>query len=158
MKTRILEFLMRFPATRVGAATDRWCVRATGHSFVNWLVARISGAPYLQPLLLVTLGARTKRWRSVVLPHYPADGDDLAVVGSNGGAPSDPHWVFNLRAHPDAWIHLARRKIHVRARFADGEQRRVLWEQISRCAAVYLEYQKRAEGHREIPIVILSRR
>jgi len=158
MTKRVLEFLYHWPSTRLGGAVERVCIGCTGHSLVNWLAARLSGGTYYRPLLLTTVGARSGRHRSVVLPFYPATDDDLVVIGSKGGGPSDPHWVHNLRAHPDAWIRRAGRRQPVRARISTGEERARLWEEITSHARLYLDYQRQAEAHREIPVVVLTPR
>lgn len=148
------EVIVRFAVTPGGAALDRFVVRFTGHSFVSWLFARADGSHYNAPLLLTTIGARTGLKRSVVLPHFPA-GSDLAVVGSKGGLPTDPHWVYNLRANPQLWIRVNRALRPVEARIAKGNERAELWREITARAPVYLAYQKSCEQSREIPVIVL---
>jgi deazaflavin-dependent oxidoreductase (nitroreductase family) len=70
--------------------------------------------------------------------------------------PTDPHWVQNLRADGNCRIRLRRRAQAVRARIATGDERAALWKSITERPAIYLEYQERARGHREIPVVILD--
>jgi deazaflavin-dependent oxidoreductase (nitroreductase family) len=89
-----------------------------------------------------------------VLPHFPA-GPDLAVVGSRGGLPTDPHWVHNLRANPQVWIRVKRVSRPAQARIAKGDERAALWREITAQAPVYLDYQKNCEQTREIPVVVL---
>ena len=151
----IVDRVVAFAVSPLGAAIDRHCVRWLGHSPVSLIFARASGQAYNRPLLLTTTGRKTGRRRSVVLPFFPA-GDTIAVVGSRGGMPTDPHWVTNLRAEPACEIRLARRAQPVRARIATGDERAALWESITARAPVYLEYQERARAHREIPVVILD--
>src|SRR5262249_51254082 len=81
------------------------------------------GVAYNRPLVLVAVGRRTGRERSVVLPFFPTGGRGIAVVGSRGGAPTDPYWARNLRAHPEAHVSLRRREDRVRARLSEGEER-----------------------------------
>ena len=150
-----LERVTGFAVTPAGAALDRFCVRWLGHSLVSWLFARGSGQAYNVPLLLTATGRSSGLPRSVVLPYFPA-GAAIAVVGSKGGLPEDPHWVKNLRAEPRCEIYLWRRRHRKRARIAAGEERAGLWREISARAPVYLDYQERARGHREIPVVILE--
>lgn len=151
----LVDRVVGFAVSPTGAAIDRHCVRWLGHSPVSWVFARASGQAYNVPLLLTTTGRKTGRPRSVVLPFFRS-GDLTAVVGSRGGMPTDPHWVHNLRAEPDCEIRLARRDQSVRARIAAGEERARLWTDITARAPVYLDYQERARGHREIPVVILD--
>ena len=70
--------------------------------------------------------------------------------------PSDPHWALNLRAHPDARIHLKRQEQAIHTHVAEGEERASLWKSITERSPVYLVYQKRAAKHREIPVFVLQ--
>ena len=151
------ELAVKLALTPTGAAVDRLCVRHLGHSPVSWLFARSDGVPYNRPLLLVTRGRRTGRERSAVLPWFDAGGGRIAIVGSRGGAPTDPHWARNLRAHPEARIHAGRRVHRVRARLAQGAERAALWGAIVARAPVYAGYQERARAQREIPVFVLER-
>jgi deazaflavin-dependent oxidoreductase (nitroreductase family) len=151
---RASDRVVRFAVSPFGAALDVHCVRYTGHSLVGLLFAKTYGSPYNQPLLLETTGARTGRRRRAVLPYFPA-GDAIAIVGSRGGMPTDPHWVHNLRANPEALVRIARRPRRVRARIATGGERAKLWAGICERAPVYVAYQKRATT-REIPVVVLD--
>ena len=152
---KFLERVTGFAVTPGGAALDRFCVRWLGHSPVSWLFARGSGQSYNVPLLLTATGRKSGSPRSVVLPYFPAE-SAIAVVGSRGGLPADPHWVKNLRAEPRCEIVLARRRQRRRARIAAGEERARLWDAITARAPVYLDYQERARAHREIPVVVLE--
>ena len=109
---------------------------------------------HLYPALLTTLGSVTGKKRTVVLPPFAVD-DRVCVVASRGGSPTDPYWARNLRANPRAWLRMDRRKRPVRAHFASGEERLALWASITGEAPIYLDYQRRAEGHREIPVIVL---
>lgn len=147
--------VIQFAVSPLGASLDRLTVRWTGWSLVNFLFSRATGQPYNAPLLLTATGAKTGRPRRVVLPFFPA-GEEIAVVGSRGGMPRDPYWARNLRKNPDATIHIRRAARRVRARVAAGEERAALWKSITAQAPVYLDYERRAAQHREIPVFILE--
>lgn len=149
------QIIARFAVSPGGAALDRYAVRFTGHSFVSWIFARAASVEYNAPLLLTTIGAVTGRKRTVVLPHFSV-GDALCVVASRGGTPTDPYWARNLRANPQAWIRMNRRLRPVRAHFSEGEEREAIWKPITDRAPIYLEYQRSARKHREIPVIVLS--
>ena len=151
------EIAVKLALTPAGAAVDRFCVRHLGHSPVVWLFTRSDGVAYNRPLLLVTLGRRTGIERPVVLPYFESGGGRIAIVGSRGGMPSDPHWARNLRAHPEASVVVGRREHRVRARVAQGEERAHLWREIVQRAPVYAGYQERAKAHRELPVFVLER-
>ena len=148
------DWVVRFAVSSLGAALDTYSVRYTGHSVVSLAFSKAYGSPYNKPLLLETTGARTGKRRRAVLPYFPA-GQAIAVVGSRGGMPHDPNWVYNLRAYPDVTVRVARKRRRVRARIATGDERAELWHQICERAPVYLTYQKRAKT-REIPVVVLD--
>jgi len=151
----LVDRVVSFAVSPTGAAIDRHCVRWFGHSPVSLVFARASGQVYNVPLLLTTTGRKTGRPRSVVLPYF-VSGDTVSVVGSRGGMPTDPHWVLNLRARGECKIRLSRQDASARARIAEGDERTRLWSEITARAPVYLEYEERARGHREIPVVVLD--
>jgi len=153
---KLSSVAVRLAVTPFGAALDRICVRYMGHSPVSWVFARSEGVDYNPPILLTTRGRKTGAARVVVLPHFGAGPGRLAVVGSRGGMPKDPHWARNLRAHPQAKIWIERREIDVDVHLAEGDERRSLWESITRRSPVYDVYQERAAAHREIPVFVLA--
>lgn len=152
------ELAVRLAVTPFGAAIDRYCVRFLGESPVSWVFAKSEGVDYNPPILLTTRGRTTGKDRTVVLPHFRADEGKIAVVGSRGGMPTDPHWARNLKAHPEAKIWYARREIPVDVELLEGSAREPLWKSITERSPVYLTYQERAINHREIPVFVLTAR
>ena len=65
-------------------------------------------------LLLHTTGRKTGRERVNPLAYLPDDGR-WVVIGSKGGALTDPDWVRNLEANPDLVIEVGTETIPVRA-------------------------------------------
>lgn len=155
---KLSQVAVRFAVTPIGAALDRLCVRWIGHSPVSMIFSRSEGVDYNPPLLLTTRGRKSGSKRTVVLPYFAAGKGRVAIVGSRGGMPSDPHWALNLRADPNATVYLRRRSVDVEAKIATGSERELLWGSITTRSPVYLTYQKRAAGHREIPVFVLSAR
>ena len=123
--------------------------RATG----GLIGGRVPGLPNL--LLLDHVGARSGKRRTTPLV-YMRDGDDLLVVASKGGHPSDPAWLHNLRAHPDTEVQIGRERIAVHAREANPEERRRLWPRAIEHNPVWGRYRERTS--REIPLVLLEPR
>ena len=138
-----------------GLEFDKYLVRYCGHSLLNHVFARRAGIQARPALLLRTQGRKTGVWREVVLPYFP-HGEELVVVGSKGGLPEDPQWVHNLRAQAQAEIFVDRRLRLVTARLAAAEEYKLLWEQITSAVPTYAEYQRRCQGVRQIPLVVLS--
>ena len=155
---KLSQVAVRFALTPFGAALDRVCVRWFGDSPVSWIFARSEGVDYNPPLLLTTRGRKTGEKRTVVLPYFSAGTGRIAIVGSRGGMPADPHWARNLRADPSATIFVRRQSIAVEVKIAMGNERELLWSSITTRSPVYLTYQKRAAGHRQIPVFVLSAR
>lgn len=81
------------------------------------------------------------------------------MIGTHGGSPQDPDWVWNLRANPTAWVRVHRRRLDVTARIADGEERERLYGKIVAAQPYVRRTQDRAVGFgRQIPLVILTSR
>jgi deazaflavin-dependent oxidoreductase (nitroreductase family) len=114
---------------------------------------RIGGeAANLPVLLLTTTGRKSGKQRTAPL-LFVRDGDDVAVVASNGGRDWSPAWWLNLQQHPAAVIEVGRARRTVTAHEADPEQRARLWPQFTGPYPGYLKYQARTA--RAIPVVIL---
>ena len=112
------------------------------------------GAPMI---LLHHRGAKTGTERIAPLVYQPL-GDDFAVFGSRGGSPTHPHWYLNLVANPETTIEVGTDAVPVRARVAEGEERERIWSRQKQLMPGFADYERSAEGHREIPVVILERR
>jgi deazaflavin-dependent oxidoreductase (nitroreductase family) len=153
---KLSQAAVRLAVTPFGASLDRYAVRYLGESPVSWVFAKSEGVDYNPPILLTSRGRKTGQPRTVVLPHFNAGADRIAVVGSRGGMPTDPHWARNLKAHPEARIWIDRRERAVDVELAEGSERKPLWESITKRSPIYLAYQERAAAHREIPVFILT--
>jgi F420H(2)-dependent quinone reductase len=105
-------------------------------------------------ITLATTGARTGTPRSATLYGWE-DGDRLVVVGSLGGAPRNPAWVHNLRAHPRATVIAGRRTWEAAAvEVPEGEERDRLWQLVIDAFPLYATYQARTR--RLIPLFVLT--
>lgn len=82
------------------------------------------------------------------------DGDRLVIVGSWGGAATDPHWVRNLRAEPRATVKQGRDVCEVRAEEVDGTERERLWKLVTEAFPLYATYQRKT--NRVIPLFVLE--
>ena len=56
----------------------------------------------LHSFVLETIGARSGQLRRAVLGYLEEGTDGWLVIASKGGAPTNPAWVANLAAQPDA--------------------------------------------------------
>ena len=83
------------------------------------------------------------------------DGDNYAVIASKGGDPKHPGWFHNLTANPDVEIQIGRKRIPVRARVAEGDERACIWARANEVnKGGYDVYQTRTD--RKIPVVVLE--
>ena len=105
-------------------------------------------------LLLMTRGRKTGVWRRTAL-IYGQDGDDYLVVGSKGGAPTNPKWYSNLVANPNVRLQVKNEEFEAVARTADEEERARFWPIMTKIWPDYDVYQKRTT--RRIPVVALRR-
>src|SRR3954454_482461 len=75
------------------------------------------------PVVLVTsVGVSSGKLRKTPLMRVEHAGRYLAV-GSQGGAPTDPHWVANVRAQPTVELQDGPHKWEMTARELSGDER-----------------------------------
>ncbi len=81
------------------------------------------------------------------------DGNAYVLVGSMGGAPKHPVWVYNLRENADVEIRDRSevQRMHVRE-VSDEAERSRLWALSVAAFPPYADYQKRTE--RKIPVFV----
>jgi deazaflavin-dependent oxidoreductase (nitroreductase family) len=105
------------------------------------------------PVIIVThTGNKTGATRKTPLMRV-TDGANYVLVGSVGGAPSNPVWVHNLRANPAVEIrdHTAVQPMRVRE-VTDAAERARLWKLAVAAFPPYEEYQ--AKTTRRIPVFV----
>ena len=105
------------------------------------------------PVIIVTnRGNRTGAIRKTPLMRVK-DGDNYVLVGSQGGAPQNPVWVYNLRADASVAIRDETEVHAMRVReVSDGAERSRLWELAVAAFPPYAEYQNRTT--RAIPVFV----
>ena len=105
------------------------------------------------PVIVVTnRGNRTGAIRKTPLMRVK-DGNNYVLVGSKGGAPKNPVWVYNLRAHADVEIQDETAVHNMRVReVEEGEERARLWDLSVAAFPPYAEYQNKTT--RLIPVFI----
>ena len=105
------------------------------------------------PVIIVThKGNKTGAVRKTPLMRVK-DGDKYVLVGSVGGAPTHPVWVYNLRANPAVEIrdHTVVQPMEVREVNDDAERAR-LWKLAVAAFPPYADYQ--AKTTRRIPVFV----
>ncbi len=105
------------------------------------------------PCILVThKGNKSGGIRKIPLMRVKVDGG-YVLVGSYGGRPKNPVWVYNLRANPDVEIRDATDVFKMRVREVPaGAERDKLWAASADAFPPYTEYQ--AKTDRLIPVFI----
>ena len=134
-----------FLAQRAATKLHSFVYRATN----GRIGGRIVGGPVL---LLTTTGRKSGRARTVPL-LYLKDGEDLVVVGSNGGTATAPAWWLNLMVNPEAAVELGGSKARVQAEEAGSEEKERLWPKLVKMYGGYEDYRRRTD--RQIPVVLL---
>ena len=105
------------------------------------------------PCILVThQGNKTGGIRKIPLMRVKVD-DAYVLVGSMGGQPKNPVWVYNLRANPDVEIRDKTEVFSMRAREVEDEtERQRLWEASAAAFPPYNDY--KAKTSRKIPVFL----
>ncbi len=105
------------------------------------------------PAIIVTnTGHKTGAIRKTPLMRVK-DGANYVLVGSVGGAPTHPVWVYNLRVNPVVEIrdHAVVQAMQVRE-VEDEDERARLWDLAVAAYPPYADYQSRTT--RKIPVFV----
>jgi F420H(2)-dependent quinone reductase len=123
---------------------------ATGGREANTL--RDTGLPVV---IFSTRGAKSGRVRKQPLMRVEHGGEYL-MVGSQGGAPTDPAWVANVRKHPDqVTVQDGPEPWDGEARELTGAEKAEWWDRAVAVFPDYADYQKKTT--REIPVFLVTR-
>jgi F420H(2)-dependent quinone reductase len=108
-----------------------------------------------RPVVVVTSrGAKTGKLRKTPLMRVEHNGE-YAAVGSLGGSPRNPVWVYNLRANPVVELQDGAEKHDYTARELSGPERDQWWARAVEAFPTYAGYQKKTA--RLIPVFLLTR-
>lgn len=105
-------------------------------------------------LLLTTIGAKSGQVRTNPVA-YTTDGDHFIIMASKGGAPTNPDWYHNIKAHPTVTVELGSEQFQARAIVAEGMERDRLFRQMAEVMPGFADYQRNTD--RQIPVIILER-
>jgi deazaflavin-dependent oxidoreductase (nitroreductase family) len=118
---------------------------------------RVGGTLDGAPLLVLHHTGATSGARRQSPAIHMRDGENLVIVASLLGAPKNPAWYHNLRAHPDdVEVDLRGGRRRVRARQATREDAAVLWPRLLQTYPPFQTYSTRTD--RELPVMILEPR
>jgi deazaflavin-dependent oxidoreductase (nitroreductase family) len=94
-----------------------------------------SGKPYVHPLA------------------YHEDDGRYVIFASKGGAPENPAWYHNVKAHPDVRIEVGTETRDVTATELTGDERNRVYAAMAERAPQFAEYETKTT--RTIPVVAL---
>jgi deazaflavin-dependent oxidoreductase (nitroreductase family) len=86
---------------------------------------------------------------------FPQSDGRLAIIASNGGAPRNPNWYYNLKAGPDINVDFGTETFAVAVRELEGVERERVWAAAVSAAPQLREHQNKTT--RTIPVLLLAR-
>ena len=110
----------------------------------------LNGRPVI---VLTSVGAKTGKLRKTALMRVEHAGA-YAVVASQGGAPRNPVWYRNLKAHPHVELQDGAHKRDYLAREVTGDEKALWWARAVETWPDYARYQTKTD--RQIPVFVLE--
>ena len=105
-------------------------------------------------LILYSTGAKTNLLRKNVLV-FLKEADQICLVASKGGSPTNPGWYHNLISNPKCEIQIGRNKYNAIAREIFDDERDEWWHKMDYMnKGGYSNYQLRTS--RKIPVLVLT--
>ncbi len=106
------------------------------------------------PIVVITsVGATSGKLRKNPVMRVERDGKYVAIA-SKGGAPEDPVWADNFRAHPLVDLQDGPEPGAYTVRELEGEERTDWWEHAVATWSTYASYQEKTD--RLIPVFLLE--
>jgi deazaflavin-dependent oxidoreductase (nitroreductase family) len=108
------------------------------------------------PLILIHhIGAKSGTERVTPVSCFPQPDGRFAIIASNGGAPTNPDWYYNLKAHPEINVEFGTETFAVAVRELAGAEREKLWAEVVSAEPGVGETQNKTT--RTIPVLLLTR-
>lgn len=116
---------------------------------------KVGGAFAGMPVVILNMtGAKSGEPQATPLV-YSKDGDDFVLIASMGGAPKNPAWYYNLKAHPRVTLEVGTEKFEAEAIETEGEERERLYAAQAEKMPAFNEYRQKTT--RTIPVFRLKR-
>ena len=116
---------------------------------------KVGGTFEQMPMVLVThTGAKSGAERTTPLV-CSMNGDDVVIIASMGGAPTNPAWYHNMVTNPTVTVELGTETYQATVVEAADDERTRLFEQQAVIMPFFSEYQ--AKTTRTIPVLVLER-
>jgi deazaflavin-dependent oxidoreductase (nitroreductase family) len=117
---------------------------------------KVSGQFEDYPLILIHhVGAKTGTERVTPVSCFPQSDGRFAIIASNGGAPTNPNWYYNLKARPEINVEFGTETFAVTVRELAGTEREELWAEVVSAEPGVVQTQNRTT--RTIPVLLLTR-
>ena len=133
---------------RIGTATHAKLIKLTG--------GLGGGTEDGKVLVLKHTGAKSGTVRETPVMFLNHDAGGYVIAASMGGAPNNPGWYHNLRAHPDTTVHVGSDDVAVTVREVTGVEYDTLWSRFSGLDERWEQYRSRTD--RKIPLLHLEPR
>ena len=104
-------------------------------------------------IVLTSVGSRSGKLRKTPLMRVE-HGGEYAVVASLGGAPKNPVWYHNIKAHPRVELQDGTVNKDYEAREVFGDEKAAWWERAVAAWPDYANYQTKTD--RQIPVFVLT--
>jgi deazaflavin-dependent oxidoreductase (nitroreductase family) len=115
----------------------------------------VVGGPFEGSTLLLLHHTGARSGRAYVNPLvYRRDGDHYVIFASKAGAPTNPDWFHNLKAHPEVRIEVGTETLGAVASEATGEDRDRLFDAQKDSNPQFADYEKNTD--RVIPVIVLT--
>jgi deazaflavin-dependent oxidoreductase (nitroreductase family) len=117
---------------------------------------RVGGMFEGAPMILVHhIGARSGTERVTPLVYFPEADGTMVIVASKAGAPDNPDWYHNLKAHPKVDVEVGTETFPVDVAEVEGAEREEVWTRVVAKNPGFGEYQEKTT--RILPVIRLTR-
>jgi deazaflavin-dependent oxidoreductase (nitroreductase family) len=107
-------------------------------------------------VLVHSLGAKSGEARINPVMAIAQDDGSWLIAASKAGAPTNPAWYYNLKAHPEVSVETPEGTFTVTASELEGDEYTAGWARFTSRSPGFADYQAKAGG-RIIPVIKLTR-
>ncbi len=106
-------------------------------------------------ILVHHTGARSGTERVTPLVTFPQDDGRYVIIASKAGAPTNPDWYHNLKAHPKVDVEVGTETFPVEVVELTGAEREAVWTEVKAASPGFAGYEEKTT--RTIPVLQLTR-
>ncbi len=104
-------------------------------------------------LLLHTTGAKSGQ-EHINPVAYTKDGDQLVIIASKGGSPTNPDWYHNIVAYPKVTVEVGTEQFQAAATIPDEPESTRLYDKMVEVMPGFADYKLKTT--RKIPVIVLT--